>query len=92
MMQCVRKQQASGPDHPRMFKNFGNGQPVVDVAVQHLANQVDAGFGEGEERDAERVVENLVDIIKWVLLVDDGVEKDAERPDVLFFTAIGFAL
>lgn len=57
-----------------MLEDFGDGQSVVDVAVQHLADQVDAGFGEGEEGNAEWVVEDLVDVVERVLLIDNGVE------------------
>lgn len=75
-----------------MLEHFGNRQPVVDIPVQHLADEVDAGFGKGQKGDAEGVVEDLVDVVERVLLIDNGVEEDAERPDVLFLAAIGFAL
>lgn len=38
------------------------------------------------------MVEDLVDVIERVLLIDNGVEEDAERPDVLFLATIGLAL
>ena len=38
------------------------------------------------------MVEDLVDAVKGVLLVDEGVEEDAEGPDVLLLAAVGFAL
>lgn len=38
------------------------------------------------------MVEDLVDVVEWVLLVDDGVEEDAQGPDVLLFAAVGLAL
>jgi len=37
------------------------------------------------------MVHDLVDGVERVLLVDDGVEQDAESPDVLFLAAIGVA-
>ena len=38
------------------------------------------------------MVENLVDVIKRILFVDDGVEEDAQGPNVLLLASIGFAL
>jgi hypothetical protein len=37
------------------------------------------------------VVHDLVDAVEGVLLVDDGVEQNAQRPDVLLFTAVWLA-
>lgn len=37
------------------------------------------------------MVHDLVDGVEGVLFVNDGVEQDAESPDILLFTAIGFA-
>lgn len=78
--------------HPGVLEHLGDGQTVVDVAVQHLADQIDAGFGEGKEGDAEGVIEDLVDVVEWVLLVDDRVQQDTQRPDILFLAAVRFAL
>jgi hypothetical protein len=79
-------------DHPWMLEHLGNGQTVVDIAVQHLPNQINAGFREGKEGNAERVVEDLVDVVEWILLVDDGVQQDAQSPDILFLAAVRFTL
>lgn len=38
------------------------------------------------------MVHDLVDAVKGVFLVDEGIEEDAEGPDVLFFAAVGAAL
>lgn len=38
------------------------------------------------------MVHDLVDAVKGVFLVDEGVEEDAEGPNVLFFAAVGAAL
>jgi len=38
------------------------------------------------------MIEDLVDIVEWVFLVDDGVQQDPEGPDVLLFPAVGFSL
>jgi hypothetical protein len=37
------------------------------------------------------MVHDFVNGIEGVFFVDDGVEEDAKGPDVLFFTAVGFA-
>lgn len=75
-----------------MLEHLGDGQTVVNVAVQHLADQIDAGVGEREEGDAEGLIEDLVDIVEWVLLVNDRVQQDTQSPDILFLAAVGFAL
>lgn len=75
-----------------MLEHLGDGQTVVDVTVQHLADQINAGFGKGKERDAEGVIEDLVDVVEWVLLVDNCVQQDTQSPDILFLAAVGFAL
>ena len=38
------------------------------------------------------MIEDLVDAVEWVFFVDEGVEEDAEGPDVLLFAAVGFPL
>ena len=38
------------------------------------------------------MIEDLVDVVEWVFLVDDGVQQDAEGPDVLLCAAVGFSL
>lgn len=75
-----------------MLEDFSDGQTVVNITVQHFADQVDAGFREGEEGNAEGMVEDLIDVVEWVLLVDNRVQQDAEGPDVLFLAAVGLAL
>lgn len=75
-----------------MLKHLGNGQPVINIAIEHRADKINAIFREGEEGDPEGVVENLVNIIERVLLVDDRVEEDTQGPDVLFFAAVRSAL
>lgn len=79
-------------DHPWVLEHLSNGQTVVDVAVQHLADQINASFREGKEGDTEGVVENLVNIVEWVLLVDDRVQQYTQGPDILFLATVGFAL
>ena len=75
-----------------MFEHLGDGQPVINITIEHRADEVNAVFGEGEEGDSEGVVEDLVDVIEGVFLVDDRVKEDTQGPDVLFFATIGSAL
>lgn len=84
--------QRSALHHPRMLHDFRDGQAVVDISVQHSSDQVDAVFREWDKRNAKGVIQDLVDIVKRILLVDNRVKKDSKSPDVLLFAAIGFAL
>lgn len=70
-----------------MLEDLGNVGALGDVTVEHAADQVDA-LGAHREGDAQVVVHDLVDAVEGVLLVDDGVEEDTQRPDVLLFAAI----
>ena len=64
--------------------------PLRDVPVEHAADEVDALLAK-DEGDAQVAIHNLVDAVEGVLLVDDGVEEDAQGPDVLLFTTVRFA-
>ena len=37
------------------------------------------------------MVHNLVNAVKGVLFVNDGIEEDTKSPDVLLFAAVGLA-
>lgn len=65
-------------------------QPLRDIAIEHLPYQVDTLVAD-DVRDAQVAIHDLVDTVEGVLLVDDGVEEDAEGPDVLFLAAVGLA-
>ena len=73
-----------------MLEHLLNVISLADVAVQHAANQIDALLAH-DERDAQVAVHDLVDAVKGILLVDDGVEEDAQRPNVLLFTPVRLA-
>jgi hypothetical protein len=64
--------------------------PVLDVPVEHAADEVDALVADGE-RHPQISIHDLVDAVEWVLLVDDGVEQDAQSPDILLFAAVWLA-
>jgi hypothetical protein len=38
------------------------------------------------------MVENFVNVVEWILLVNDGIEEDSEGPDILLFASVCFAL
>lgn len=75
-----------------MSEHFGNGESVVNVAIEHRADEVNAIFRERKEGNAEGVVKDLIDVVERVLFVDNGVKKNAESPDVLFLASIRSAL
>lgn len=81
-----------GRDHPGMINNFRYRDSIVNITVEHPADKVDAVLGEWKKGDSKGVVENFVDVVEWILLIDDGIEQNAQSPDVLLFAAVRFAL
>jgi hypothetical protein len=75
-----------------MFHHFRDRDSLVNIAIQHLADKVNACFGERDKRHAERVVEDFFNVVEWVFLVDDRVEENAQGPHILLFASVGFAL
>lgn len=82
----------SSPHHPRVFKHFSNGESVVNVAIEHRADEVNAIFRERKEGNAEGLVKDLINVVKRVLFVDNGIKENTESPDVLFLASIRPAL
>ena len=74
-----------------MPHNLRDTQSAIDIPIQHALDQIDAVLAH-DPRDPELMVHDLVDAVKGVFLVDEGIEQDAEGPDVLFFAAVGAAL
>jgi hypothetical protein len=75
-----------------VLKHFSNGETVVNVAIQHCADEVNAIFRERKEGDSKGVVEDLIDVVEGVLFVDNCVKEDSQGPDVLFLASIRPAL
>jgi hypothetical protein len=73
-----------------MLQHFRDADALIDVAVQHPSDQIDARLAH-DVRHAQVVVHDLVDAVERVFLVDDCVKQDAQCPHVLFFSAVGFA-
>lgn len=78
--------------HPWVVNHFRYRNSIVDVAVEHFANKIDAVLGEWQKGDSKGVIENLVDVVEWILLVNDSIEQNAQSPHILFLSAVGFAL
>lgn len=57
---------------PRMLEDLIDIVTLGDIAIKHTANEVDALFAE-DERDPKITVHNLVDAIKGILLIYDGI-------------------
>ena len=70
-----------------MFQYLGDRNSLLNIAVQHQPHEINALFGH-DPWHSKIMVHDLVDAIERVLFVDDGVEQDAESPDILFFAAI----
>lgn len=57
---------------PGMVQDLVDVVPVLDVPVEHAADEVDAFVADGE-RHPQISIHDLIDAVEWVLLVDDGV-------------------
>jgi hypothetical protein len=80
---------------PQMLPNAVNLYPLLDLAIQHLLDQVETSIllaVEGRERHPQRVVQDLVNVVEGVLFVHNGVEQNPKSPHILLFPAIRFAL
>ena len=73
-----------------MLENLADRDPLLHVAVQHEPHEIDALLAH-DPGDTEVVVHDLVDGVEGVFLVDDGVDQDAESPDVLLLPTIRVA-
>ena len=72
---------------PRVRQHLVDVETLLDIAVEHAADEVDTLVAEGVGH-AQVAVHDLIDAVEGVLLVDDGVEEDSKRPDVLLLASI----
>jgi hypothetical protein len=79
-------------NYPCVFHNFGDRNSFVNIPVQHFPDKVNARLGERDKGHSEGVVEDFINVVKWVFLVDDGVEKNSQCPDILLLASVSFAL
>jgi hypothetical protein len=73
-----------------MRQHLINRVPLRDIAIQHHPDEVDALVA-NRVRHAQVAVHDLVDAVERVLLIDDGVQQNAQGPDVLLLPAVGLA-
>lgn len=73
-----------------MVQNLTDRNPLLDIPIKHQAYKVDALLAH-DPRHSEVVIHDLVYTIERVLFVNDGVEQDAQGPDVLLLTAVSAA-
>lgn len=76
---------------PPVLLHLRNCESLIDIAVQHRLDQINIPIGH-DPRDPQLVVKDLIDAVKGVFLIDEGVEQYTQGPDILFLTAVGFAL
>jgi hypothetical protein len=72
---------------PRMLQHLADRDPFLDIAIEHQPDQIDALLAHNPWH-AQIVVHDLVNAIERVFLVDDGVQQDTERPNILLFATI----
>jgi hypothetical protein len=75
---------------PRMLKYLLDIVPLRDIAVEHTAYKVDALVADCVWHP-QVTVHYLVDTVKRVLLVNDGVKQDAKSPHILLSPAVGLS-
>lgn len=56
-----------------MVHDFLDDQALLDGAVEHSPDQIDAALGEWQIRNPQRMIKDLIDIIEGVFLIDDSV-------------------
>lgn len=75
---------------PRMLQNLNDVEPLRHIAVEHVADEIDAVLTDSV-RHAQVAIHYLVDAVKGVLLVDDGIQENAQCPYVLLLAVVGLA-
>jgi len=66
-------------------------EPLLHVAGKHRLDQVDAALAH-DPRDAQFMVQDLINAVKRVFLVHESIQQDTERPDILLLATIRLAL
>ena len=70
-----------------MLLDLGNGISLIDFTVQHRLDKINRALAH-DPGDAKLMIDDLVDAVERVFFVDEGVEQDPQRPDVLLFAAV----
>lgn len=75
---------------PWMVEHLCDIESLRHVAIEHISDEVDAVIADCV-RHPQIAVHDLVNTVEWIFLVDDGVQKDTQRPNVLFLAVVGLA-
>jgi hypothetical protein len=75
---------------PRVFQNLADSNPLLDISIKHEPYEINALFTH-HPWNPQVVVHDLVYAIERIFFVDDGVEQDAQGPDILLFAAVSTA-
>tara|TARA_R110002060_G_scaffold34431_2_gene45306 strand:- start:497 stop:721 length:225 start_codon:yes stop_codon:yes gene_type:complete len=73
-----------------MLKYFVDGNSRFHISVKHCANEVNAIFAH-DVWNPKIAVHDFVDTVERILLVDNGVEKNAKCPDILLLATVGLS-
>lgn len=75
---------------PRVLKNPLNINPPLHITIQHLSNQINAILAHNI-RYPQIMVHNLVNTVERVLFVHDGIQEDAQSPNILLLSSVRVA-
>jgi hypothetical protein len=75
---------------PPMIQHLANGNSAINIAIQHCPHKIDTRLAH-DIRHSQIVVHDFVNAVERVLVVDDCVEQDAQRPDILLLPAVALA-
>jgi hypothetical protein len=75
---------------PGVVQHLLDGVSLGNVPVEHSPDEIDA-FVADCVRHAQVTVHYLIDAVEWVLLVHDGVQEDAQRPNILLLASVWLA-
>jgi hypothetical protein len=56
-----------------MLHSSRDSEPIINISIEHIPDQVDAVLGEGEERNTKRMVENLINVVEGIFLIYDCI-------------------
>lgn len=64
--------------------------PSLHITVQHSSDQINAVIAHNI-RHSQIVIHDFVNAVEWVLLIDNGIQKDAKGPNILLLAAVRMA-
>ncbi len=57
-----------------MTQHLLNGHPLLDIAIEHQPDQINAILAH-DEWNTQPMIHNLIDTVERILLVDDGIQQ-----------------